>query len=273
MSEILATQLLSLSRQIVFASVEQELFSFSGDASKFKEWIKRLEKCSTVHQIEEYQTKLLAFKFAAGEVSDFIQRHFDSQPESTWLDLKTDLAKYYDEISDPYVKFKQLQTFRQEENESIQLFAQRLLTAAESIFENFDINEQFIQFQLVGIFADGINNESIKEKLVRENACSLDIALRIAMEEYKILTTCKQRARHAEQLTVQNSPKQKHRGTWSHNRHTQICTIKPQYTVRQNRKLTKIRRCFFCGSLKHIKKNCKSWKFLKGTSKSRNHLN
>ena len=43
---------------------------FDGDTSQFKIWIKLIEKCALINNLNETKTSLLAFKYSTGYVSD-----------------------------------------------------------------------------------------------------------------------------------------------------------------------------------------------------------
>ena len=80
-----------------------------------------------------------------------------------------------------------LRRVRQEKNESVQLYAERLLAIAEDAFQGQDQADlAAIERQLVGFFIDGLVYDYLKMKVMRENPDRLQAAVHIAMNEQNL---------------------------------------------------------------------------------------
>ena len=75
----------------------------------------------------------------------------------------------------------------QEKNESVQLYAERLLAIVEDAFQGQDHADlAAIERQLVGFFIDGLVYDYLKMKVMRENPDRLQAAVHIAMNEQNL---------------------------------------------------------------------------------------
>ena len=104
---------------------------FDGEHSKFKNWVKSIEKCALVNNLPDHKKKLVAYRFSTGTVSDFILRNIQEAPQAEWAQLKTALADRFSVITDAHIHFSRLRNIRQNSTESIQNFAERILVLAQ----------------------------------------------------------------------------------------------------------------------------------------------
>lgn len=58
---------------------------------------------------------------------------------------------------------------RQNSNESVQIFAERILQVAEDAYTSENLEHEIIQKQLVDIFTDGLLFDFLRMKILREN--------------------------------------------------------------------------------------------------------
>jgi len=75
---------------------------------------------------------------------------------------------------------------RQRSDENVQLFAERILTLGTEAYQGFrddKTHEGLIEKQLVGFFIDGLNNDQLKVKLMRDNPQRLADAVNTALME------------------------------------------------------------------------------------------
>lgn len=68
---------------------------FEGDAQKFKQWIKEVEKYSVMSGKQGHEIPMLAYITSKGSVGDYIKRYLDETDASeeipSWSDLKESL--------------------------------------------------------------------------------------------------------------------------------------------------------------------------------------
>ena len=77
-------QLADLSAVISAQGVFQVVGSFNGEPSKFRDWIKSIEKYVLSAGGDDNQSRRLAYCTSRGVVSDYIQRYMAKYPENSW---------------------------------------------------------------------------------------------------------------------------------------------------------------------------------------------
>ena len=161
---------------------------FSGNPKKFREWEKSIEKAGTLLKVDEEKRMYYAFQRSEGVVSDFIQRFLDTAvpAEKNWTNLKVQLATRFAEVADPQYALALLRRLRQERGESVPVYGERMLALAQEAFSGPDLRQAAIQRQLVATFIDGLHNDSLKMKLLREDPASFEGALLIAAQEQNL---------------------------------------------------------------------------------------
>ncbi|CAC5412555.1 unnamed protein product [Mytilus coruscus] len=109
----LAFQLQGLSNKLGAQGVNQIIPKFSGDASKFRTWIKQIEKYIVLAGLGRNEAKLVAYQASDPPVSDFIHRWLeqnDGDENMGWNELKAQLVVRFSEVSDPQHAFELLKT-------------------------------------------------------------------------------------------------------------------------------------------------------------------
>ena len=74
---------------------------------------------------------------------------------------------------------------RQKQDESVQVYAERLLRISDEAFVDYAPVEK----QLIGYFTDGLRSDKLKMRILRESPPTLQAAVRIAMKEQNIYKT------------------------------------------------------------------------------------
>lgn len=163
---------------------------FEGDASKYKQWIKEIEKYGLLSGKQGHEIPMLAYITSKGSVGDFIKRYLDetdaSEEMPSWNDLKESLKNRFAEITDSQHALAVMRRTRQNSNESVQLFAERLLQIAEDAYSKDKLKDPLVQQQLVDIFCDGLTFDYLRMKILRENPKDLESAIQLAMREQNL---------------------------------------------------------------------------------------
>ena len=168
-------------------NAQASLTKYSGDPKKFQDWIRSLEKYQLlVGRSQDHDKKAFALHSAEGPVSDFLVRYFKTNPLSTWTDVLNELKARFDDIVDRQHGLQVLRTTKQKKDETIQVFAERLLYVAEQAWPGEDLNQVLIQRQILDIFVDGIMENQIARKVLRENPNTLSAAVKIAVDEQNL---------------------------------------------------------------------------------------
>lgn len=229
----LGSQIEGMSSAVNAQSISQLIPTFNGDQKKFADWMKKIEKYAALVNIVERKA-LIAYQASSGAVSDFIGRFIQTNGNNSWEELKKQLTVRFGEFRDEQHALTLLQRARQGKDESVPLFAERLISLGEEAFpdENGPIKDR----QLIACFIDGLTHDYLKMKVMREAPATLERAISIAVTE--------QNFRQMFDLRV-----------------------KQKSTVDQYRKdreepmevdHSRDRGCFRCGSPRHKARDCKA---------------
>ena len=80
--------------------------------------------------------------------------------------MKVQLADRFSDVTDNQVALSGLKQVRQKAGENIQNFAERILSLAEEAYANQ--GGDAIERQLINIFIDGLLNDQLKMKILRD---------------------------------------------------------------------------------------------------------
>ena len=187
--QTLSQQLISLSTVVQAQSLCSIVPRFDGTPTKFKAWIKAINKYGMNTGCDDDHLKMLALQTADGPLSDYIHRWISAHQDQTWLQLRVELQSRFAEVIDKSNALGLLRRIRQERNENVQIYAERLLNLAEDAFQGEGQNPAElapIERQLVGFFTDGLYYDYLKIKVMRENPEELRRAVALAMAEQNL---------------------------------------------------------------------------------------
>ena len=105
--------MLGLSQTIKSQGVNLDVTPFDGKAKDFKNSMKAVEKHARLNQLNEDQTKLVAYKTSRGAVSDYLDRALNEHPGYEWERIKSELSSRFAEISDAQHAFTLLHKIKQ----------------------------------------------------------------------------------------------------------------------------------------------------------------
>lgn len=190
----LAVEMGNVSTALGAQGVNQIVLPFEGEAKKFKEWVKSIEKYAALMNLDDVRTKRVAYQSSRGPVSDFIKRYFEGNAGATWVQLKEELGRRFSEVTDAQHAFMLLRKVRQKLGETVQVYAERLLTLAEDAFDHQQGPP--VQRQLIDIFVDGLAADQLKLKVLRENPNTLEAAVTAATNEQNLRRRFNLRTHH-----------------------------------------------------------------------------
>ena len=123
-----------------------------------------------------------------GPTSDFIDRFLRERPQAAWGEMKQELTVRFAEIVDPQHALTLLRKIKQRPKESVQLFAERLLTLSEDAFDRDGAGTLGMgaEQQLVAYFIDGLSDYYLKAKILLENAATFRAAVTCATNEQNV---------------------------------------------------------------------------------------
>ena len=133
-------------------------------------------------------TKTIAYQTAEGPVSDFIQRYSQQNDNVPWDNLKRGLTTWFADITDAQHAMFVLRRTKQKAAETVQLFSERLLELAEDAWPGQSLTTSTVERQLIEMFVDGISENSIARKIIREGPANLQTTVRVAVNEQNLNT-------------------------------------------------------------------------------------
>lgn len=236
-------QLNGLATAVYTQSVTQIVPMFEGDPKKYKEWLKAVEKYAKLTNISNNDVPKIAYQTCSGPVGDFIRRYLQEKEEqgrnADWDNLKKHLSSRFADITDAHQAFAVLRKTKQKPNESVQLYAERLLNIAEDAYPVAG-DRPVVEQQLINIFLDGLYFDYLKMKILREDPKTFDEAIQVALREQNI----------RKRFSLRNEDNPKTTQKQSHS--TQDYGLEPMEVDH-----FRPRRCFKCKRVGHWAKDCK----------------
>ena len=158
--------------------------SFGGESSeKFHDWLRDIERNLALVGHDDARARALALQTLTGPAADFATREIKQNPEITWSDLKDKLDVRYNDMADLAFARRKLRQMTQARGESVQNYYERLMLNAAHAYGEEQLDESFVQLQLVEIFVDGLADDHMVRRLIRLRPSTLDVALRKALSE------------------------------------------------------------------------------------------
>ena len=235
----IAGQMQAVSRALGTQGVSGVVDSYEGESSKFREWIRNLEKYALLVGADDETRKRIAYQTSKGGVSDFLHRYMRDHPQSTWDEVREELADRFSEVRDRQHALALLRASKQKPRETVQLYAERIRSLAEDAFPPVAAGNRearaAVDRQLVEILTDGLREDSLKRKILRENPVTFNAAVTVAVAEQNVL--------HRFSLKLGPTARAIHRDTQSRR--------EEPMEIDHSRPL----RCFKCGG-PHRKRDC-----------------
>lgn len=187
----------------------------SGESHKgFRAWLKDMDRVGLSINYDNDRMKSLALQTLNGPASEFTTRHIRENPDITWPELRNHLAGRFSDLADTQIAKFQLRQLRQNSQESVQTFSERIRDLSDQIYSPAELQTAVVQAMLRDVFVDGIKDDSIARKLIRESPATLNDAVTLATAEQQTNRTLKLcRPKNEEPMEVDqadSSPKPSH---------------------------------------------------------------
>ena len=171
--------------------------NFGGESSdKYIAWLKDMERVLTQLQGDDSRAHALALQTLNGPAADYVTRLLKDDPLMTWATLKRKLGDRYSDMADLAYARQKLRRLVQGKGESVQNFHERLLTAAQTVYGPEKLSLDHIQEQLLEYFIDGLTEDAMAKRLIRQKPKDMDDALDLATAEQQAQKTFDLRRGH-----------------------------------------------------------------------------
>ena len=251
--QAMTAEIAQLNQSFTTQGISSTVQKFDGTAKNFREWVKSIEKYAILVNMPDHRKKLVVYQTSSGAVSGFIQRYIQANTDNTWQQLKEQLSVRFSDVTDRKMALSLLRPVKEKTGESIQVFAERILSLAEMAYLNQ--GGDAVKRQLIDIFVDGITNDSLKMKILRDQLHTLQGAIAIATNEQNLRVRVQISHSHAqssqpEPMEVDLSRGQKFR-CQNQFRYRRINSANPAQNLRQD-------KCWNCGMFGHISPKCRT---------------
>ena len=271
----------TISDQLTSQNVTNEVKSYDGEQSRFKEWINDLEKYSLMNNFGDAQKIRAALQTSNGIVSDFVFRwQSETNEESkTWETLRKELTSRFSLVSDARHAKNMMRRIKQKNDESITAYHGRLYNLATEAYDRHSLNKSHVQLEMIECFIDGLHNSKLKFKLMERNPQTLDQAVQIAHADQNLrkmfnLRTARGWENAETPMEVDQIRKKKCNFCQRFGHIESDCRTKQtrvhqqnEVDLRQNvssfpnrttaeRTVDRSYVCFFCGRPGHFRRNC-----------------
>ena len=182
-------QLSAVTHLLGTQSAQTSLTKYSGDPKKFLDWIKSLEKYSLLvgNSPESDSLKSYALHSAEGPVSDYLVRFLKTNATCPWKDVLRELRARFGDIADSQHGMQVLRSSKQKPGETVQVYAERMVGLAEQAWPDESLAAPLIQRQMIDIFIDGLQDNQIARKVLRESPATVADAVKLAVDEQNLV--------------------------------------------------------------------------------------
>ena len=202
-ADVLSQNFRELQYELRLQSLASQVQSFSGQNSRdLRIWIRDMTKIGLTVGNSDEKLKILALQTLKGPAAEYYSRLIRQTPQITWANVLQALRTRFSDYTDQQFALHNLKRIKQNTKESVQNYAERIIDLAEEAFGTIDLSPPLIQQQLRDIFLDGIQDDNVARKIIRNRPATLDAALNIAVQEQLTLQTFNLRRREEMPMEV-----------------------------------------------------------------------
>ena len=171
---------------MVTTQILTNIATFKGDSKDHKHWIKDVERHVQAINGNDANRIAVAVQTSTGVVADFLFSYKNNQPNATWAQIRDELATHFSDVVDAGHAQQQLRKLKRGLNESVTVFAEKILEKAVDAFPQHQLNEPLIVQQLIDVYIDGLRDKLTSRKIMRENPQTFAGAIEIAVNEARL---------------------------------------------------------------------------------------
>ena len=166
------------------ATLASTIRTFNGEGSKqFKAWLKDVERVGLQVEKDPERMRALVLQTLSGGAADFFVRFLKEDPNPTWNAMRAALSDRFSDYSDVQYSRQELSKLSQRKGECVRNFGERILNLAEDAFPAEDLGNSMIQGRLIEILLNGVRDDRVARKLIRDRPETFEEAMRMARFE------------------------------------------------------------------------------------------
>lgn len=179
----MAQLLTTITNEIRAIGLSEQVRKFSGEGTKkFKDWVRDIHRVSTSVGADPGRIRSLCLQTVTGLAADYLTRYITANPQATWAQIKQAMASVYADEADVEIASQKLRKIKQGGSESLQNFAERILSLAEDAYINENDQNPLVQKDLVTALKNGVKSDRIAQKIINQKPATFDRAIQIAFE-------------------------------------------------------------------------------------------
>ena len=165
-------------------NLARQIREFKGDGSRhFHDWLRDVERVGAALEATPEKFKALAFMTLKGTAVDFLSHILRENPNISWPALHHHLMTQFSDRSDEHLAKQKLRRLSQHKGETIQSFCERILALAEDAYPAQNLGNPLVQAALIDTLTEGVLDDSMARKLIRNRPPTFAMAQAIANEE------------------------------------------------------------------------------------------
>ena len=170
-----------VTQEIRASSMGRSVRSFSGQGvQKLHDFLKDIERVTLAVTASDDQIRALTLQNVTGVASTFLLKFLTDNKDAGWTSIKKAIKERFSDLADEQVAAQKLRMLRQHKEESVQTFAERIEDIANDAYPSATKDDRFYQQTLVQIFKDGLREDGIVRKLIKERPETLAKAVESA---------------------------------------------------------------------------------------------
>ena len=174
----------SFEREVRAQTISNKIRSFDGlSAKRLSDFCMDIDRATlTVGEGGEI-VRSLVLQNVTSHAGTFVYRFILENKDATWPQIKTAIKQRFSDLADTTLLGKYMRNIKQKKEESVQCFGERLERLSEEAYPDTDRTSDFFQMNLVQIFTDGLYNDGIARRIIRDGPHTLIRAISVASTE------------------------------------------------------------------------------------------
>ena len=145
-----------------------------------------MEKYETIIQGDQARMLTFAIMTLTGVAGDYLRHLLQNAPHATWHQIRDAVVNRFSDLADQNYALKKLRQMKHGATESVQAYGERMLGLAEDAYPGQPMNQPALQRELVDVFIEGLREDPVVRKLLRNHPGDIHAAIDAAMEEQQV---------------------------------------------------------------------------------------